>query len=293
MPAQPRRRAALAAALAVLALGPLGGCAGDSAAAPAPAASPAAAPAVDLQLVTPGTLTVATDATYAPMESMRGSEFTGADVDLVTDLAHRMGLRVRFVQTTFDDLLGTVGDHRADLLASSMTDRAARQEQVDFVDYFIAGSQAVVAGGNPLALAGPATWCGHRAAVNSDTTNGELVAAQSALCTAAGHAPVTVVEVGNGQSTERVGAGAADFGLEDYPSAADLVASSGGTLALAGDPLQAAPYGLGVAKDRTALRDAVQRALQESIADGAYARVLAGHGLQAGALLTTALNGGA
>ncbi len=118
-----RSRAALAAALAVTALAGLAGCAGDSAATTPAAASTA------LPLVTPGTLTVATDATYAPMESMQGSEFVGADIDLVKDLAQRMGLEVVFVQTGFDDLIDTVSAHRADLIASSMTDRAARRRR--------------------------------------------------------------------------------------------------------------------------------------------------------------------
>lgn len=282
-----RSRATLAAALAVTALAGLAGCAGDSAATTPAAASTA------LPLVVPGTLTVATDATYAPMESMQGADFVGADIDLVTDLAQRMGLKVVFVQTGFDDLIDTVSAHRADLIASSMTDRAARQEKVDFVDYFIAGSQAIAAGGNPLGLDGPGTWCGHRAAVNSGTTNGDLVAAQSALCTAAGKAAIVVDEVPNGQSAAEVEAGRADFGVEDYPSAADLVAASNGKTALAGKPLQPSPYGFGVAKDRTELRDAVQRALQESIASGRYAEVLKAHGVEAAALTTTALNGGA
>ncbi|MEW1960199.1 ABC transporter substrate-binding protein [Kineococcus sp. NPDC059986] len=281
-----RSRVALTAALAATVLAGLAGCAGDSA-----ATTPAAAAA--LPLVTPGTLTVATDATYAPMESMKGSEFVGADIDLVADLAHRMGLKVVFVQVGFDDLIDTVSAHKADLIASSMTDRASRQEQVDFVDYFIAGSQAIAAGGNPHGLDGPGTWCGRTAAVNSGTTNGDLVVAQSGLCTAAGKPPITVREVPNGQSAAEVAAGRADFGVEDYPSAADLVTASGGQTVLAGKPLQPAPYGFGIAKDRTALRDAVQRALQESIAAGRYTEVLKAHGVEAAALTTTALNGGA
>ena len=289
MPAPLSRSRALTATLVLAATLPvLAGCGGD-----ASATAPASKVAVDLPLLTPGTLTVATDATYAPMESMNGTAFTGADIDVVTDLAQRMGLKVTFVQTGFDDLIDTVGAHRADLVVSSMTDRAARQEKVDFVDYFIAGSQAIAAAGNPLGLAAPDTWCGHTAAVNSGTTNGDLVAAQSALCTAAGRPAVAIVDVPNGKSADQVAAGAADFGVEDYPSAADLVTTSSGALSLAGDPLQAAPYGLGFAKDRSDLRDAVQVALQQSIAAGRYDEILKAHGVEAAALRTTAINGGA
>jgi polar amino acid transport system substrate-binding protein len=120
-----------------------------------------------------------------------------------------------------------------------------------------------------------------------------LAAAQSDLCVAAGKPAVTLVDTENGLSPAVVDAGGADVALEDYPSSA--VAASDDTLAvdLSGTPLQAAPYGFGFAKDDTALRDAVQVALQESIADGTYAEILDAYALSAGSLRTTAINGGA
>nr|WP_276611114.1 ABC transporter substrate-binding protein [Kineococcus siccus] len=238
-------------------------------------------------------MTVATDASYAPMEYLEGSRPAGVDIDLAEDLGRRLGLEVTFRQVAFDDLIATVSGHQADVIMSSMTDRASRQADVDFVDYFVAGSQVLTAGGNPAGLSDPASWCGRTAAVNSSTTNGDLVAAQSALCTAAGSPAVRTVEVDNGRSGDAVLAGAADFGVEDYPSAADLATASGGRLELVGESLESAPYGIATAKDRTALRDAVQVALQESIADGSYAAVLERHGVGAAALRTTAINGGA
>ena len=114
-------------------------------------------------------------------------------------------------------------------------------------------------------------------------------------------APMQRVEI-TGSSIKRIAAEgalpvtvmtAAAIRESGVTSAADLVTTSGGALTLVGDPLQAAPYGLGFAKDRTALRDAVQVALQESIADGGYDEVLAAHRVEAAALTTTALNGGA
>ncbi|PRY16030.1 ABC transporter substrate-binding protein [Kineococcus rhizosphaerae] len=269
----------------------LGGCGGDATADPAPAPTPPATSAY--HLLTPGTLTFALDVSYPPFEYVENGRPTGVDVELDTDLAHRLGLEPVFVNTPFDDLIATVDAGKADVISSTMTDRAGRQEKVDFVDYFIAGTQAMVAGGNPLGIAGASTWCGHRIATHAGTTNGDLVTAQSAACVAAGQAPVTLVDTANGQSQDAVLSGAADIGLEDYPSAVLTAAQSSGKVATAGDQLQPAPYGYGLAKRNTALRDALQRALQESIADGTYDAILKKYDVEAGALRTTALNGGA
>ncbi len=129
--------------------------------------------------------------------------------------------------------------------------------------------------------------------MNSGTTNGDLVAASQRCAPRPARRRSSSTRSRTARARAEVEAGRADFGVEDYPSAADLVAASNGKTALAGKPLQPSPYGFGIAKDRTALRDAVQRALQESIASGRYAEVLKAHGVEAAALTTTALNGGA
>ncbi|PRY15234.1 transporter substrate-binding domain-containing protein [Kineococcus rhizosphaerae] len=282
------RATALLAATTVLPLPALTGCGGQAATSAAPAR-----PSADLQLVTPGTLTVAVDATYAPMEYQENGRVAGANIDLLTDLAHRLGLTPTFVQTPFASLRDQAAAHQVDLAGSSITDKASRQTNVDFVDAFHAGEQLIAAAGSTAVSADPMSWCGRTGAASEGSTDADIVHGQSGTCVAAGEAPIGFVDVPFTDSAGEVLAGRADFGVEGLPAAAELVADSGGKLQAVGQPWQAAPWGYAVAEDRTALRDALQRALQDSIADGTYDAVLEKHGVQDGALHTAAINGGA
>lgn len=283
-----RPRALAAVVLAAAAVLPLAACGGpDSGAGAAPAHAPA-----DLQLVQDGVLTVGLDATYPPMEYREGGQLKGVNVDLVSDLAKRLGLEVRFTDVAFADLRPAAKAHTIDVVSSSMTDTADRQADVDFVDYFVAGAQVLVASDGPD-LTSPSSWCGRRGASTGGTTDGDIILAQSQLCARAGQPPVTFVDVPYTKSVDEVLAGRADFGVEDLPAAIYLAQQSGGKIKVLGDQLQPQPYGYGVAKDRTALRDALQRALQDAIADGTYDRILKEHDVAGGALKSTSINGGA
>src|SRR5579871_4242672 len=54
-------------------------------------------------LVSAGVLTVGTDASYPPQEYLDSTshQATGFDIDLITAIAQRMGLRVHIVSDTF------------------------------------------------------------------------------------------------------------------------------------------------------------------------------------------------
>ncbi|GAB3468301.1 transporter substrate-binding domain-containing protein [Kineococcus endophyticus] len=286
-----RRRplAVLAAAAAVTALA--AGC-GSQAGTTTTAGSAAGAPA-GLSLVADGVLTIGTDPTYPPMEYEEGGTLKGANVEILTDVARRLGLRPQFQTVAFADLRPAAAAHTIDVVGASVTDKAVRQKDVDFVDVFYAGEQIIAGTGDHSAWTTPGNWCGLRIAATAGTSTSDIVTGQSALCTAVGKPPVTLVDVPYLKSVEEVRAGRADLGAEGLPAAAKLIADSGGTLQAVGKPWQAQPWGYGFAKDRTALRDAVQQALQAAIADGTYDAILEEYGVSDGALHTTAVNGGA
>jgi polar amino acid transport system substrate-binding protein len=83
-----------------------------------------------------------------------------------------------------------------------------------------------------------------------------------------------------------------DAYLNDYPLAAYDVGADA-TLRISGDQIEAAPYGIAVAKQRHDITKAVQGALYELIDDGSYDKIVSQWKLPDGALKTGALNGGA
>jgi ABC-type amino acid transport substrate-binding protein/tRNA A-37 threonylcarbamoyl transferase component Bud32 len=84
-----------------------------------------------------GTLAVATDPTYPPMEFRQDGSLVGFDIDLARQVAGRLGLRADFVAVEWDwqDLVKRLNAHEFDVLVSTATVTEERLQQVDFVEY--------------------------------------------------------------------------------------------------------------------------------------------------------------
>ena len=93
-----------------------------------------------------GTLTVASDATYAPMEFIAkdGKTVIGVDADLAKALGTVMGLKLKVQNATFATIIPGINSGKYDVGMSSFTDTKAREKVVDFVTYFSAGTSFYV-----------------------------------------------------------------------------------------------------------------------------------------------------
>jgi polar amino acid transport system substrate-binding protein len=120
-----------AAAVAVLAALTLTGCGGSvDAAAPTQSAGSSAA---NLNLVTSGTLTLATTGNSEPF-SYSGSDgqLTGFDVELFRELASRLHLKAEIKTYDFDAILPLIATHQVDVAMNSIADTDERRKNVDF-----------------------------------------------------------------------------------------------------------------------------------------------------------------
>jgi polar amino acid transport system substrate-binding protein len=287
-----RHSACALVAGAALTAATLSGCSGSSAHTDARPA-PTAAQLVPAAIRSAGTLHVSSDIEYAPNEFFDAQKHAkGLDYDLAAALAKELHLKLSFDNVGWDDLVPKIKAHDEDLIMSSMTDTAQRQKDISFVDYFIAGSQMVVRAGNPAHITSIADLCGHSVAVQADTTHQDIAKAESAHCVSAHRPPVSIVVVDSGKSVAAVESGQAEAAMDDFPVMTYAV-SQDHNVELAGAQLEAAPYGIGVARDRTALRDAVQLGLEQMQADGTYGKILKAWDVTSGALRTDTINGGA
>ncbi len=98
----------------------------------------------------------------------------------------------------------------------------------------------------------------------------------------------------NQQAETRLRSGGADAVSADFPVAAYAVKTSGGgkDFQIVGGQVEAAPYGIAVAKSNTQLRDALQAALNAVIKSGEYEKILQKWGAQDGAVKESVINGG-
>ena len=129
-------------------------------------------------LVTPGTLTIASDTTYAPAEypdPNNPQHFIGYDMDLVREIARRMCLTPDIVKATFDAIIpsisgGALGQQRYDMSISSFTITAAREQKVNFIPYFQAGESILTPTANPGNIKSINDMCGKTIAVVQNCT---------------------------------------------------------------------------------------------------------------------------
>lgn len=273
-----------------------GSSSGSGAAAPSGTPSGAVssiAAQVPASIRSQGTLTVAADATYAPNEFIGsdGHTVVGMDADLAHALGQVLGLNVNVVNATFDTIIPGLASGKYDLGMSSFTDTKVRQQTVDFVTYFEAGTSFYVKSSGGPNITSLADLCGHKVAVEKGTTEQTDAQAQAGKCTAAGKAAVSV-EIFNDQNAVNLAlsSGRADVAMADSPVAEFQVKQSSGTFKLSGQPYGTAPYGIAIPKNN-GMAKPVLAAVKHLMANGTYAQILTKWGVQAGAITNPVING--
>lgn len=107
-------------------------------------ASMAAASSLD-EIKAKGVLVFGTDATYPPFEYVdKDMKIIGAEIELGTELARRMGLKVKFINTAWDGIFPALQAKRFDVIISSVSITPKRQQAYDFSMPYKDSAQIVV-----------------------------------------------------------------------------------------------------------------------------------------------------
>jgi polar amino acid transport system substrate-binding protein len=243
-----------------------------------------------------GVLKVGSDVAYAPIESFDkdGKTIIGVDPDIAAALSAELGVKLTLQNGTFDGLITSLRSKRIDLIMSAMSDTPERQKSIDFVDYFTAGTSILVKKGNPEKISSLDDFCGKTIALQRGTTQDDVATAQQAKCKKAGKELKVLKFDRDTEALLQVKQGRAVADMNDFPVAAYNAQTSGGgnDFEVVGEQIEAGPYGIGVRKEDTAIRDALQKALQAIIDNGEYAKILDKWNVKAGAVTSATVNGG-
>jgi polar amino acid transport system substrate-binding protein len=276
----------VAAVAAVLVL--FAACGGDekeeSKSTPAGSATKAAAKAPELE---DGVLNVGSDIAYAPIEFFEeGTQNPqGLDIDLAKVLADELGVSAEFTNTGFDGIIGSLETERFDILMSAMTVTEERQKEIDFIPYFDAGTDILVAEGNPKNVKSIEDLSGLTVGVQIATIQVDQLQAANDALKAANKPEINVLTFDqNPLAVEQLINGRADAVIADSPVVANDARLSEGKLEPLGLAVEAAPYGIGVRKGSSELKAAIEEALQKLIANGKYKAILIVWGLEGGAI---------
>ncbi|MEU9507930.1 ABC transporter substrate-binding protein [Micromonospora sp. NPDC048170] len=248
-------RAAALGVAAVLAATTLTACGDDAAGA---ADNP-------YNLLQPGVLRTGTLTDAPPNVYLKDGKFTGFDNDLLTAVAGKVGLKVEFVGTDFSALLSQVNNRKFDVGSSSITITEARKKTVDFGNGYDFGHFGldVPAGSS---ITGFDQLAGKRVVVVQGTV-------QDDYATGEGLDPVRVPDY-NG-AINQLKAGTADAWIAPAEIGDKSAADSGGKIKVAAKLLSPAPTAYAFAKGNDKLREALDKGLDEVIADGTWSRLQA------------------
>jgi polar amino acid transport system substrate-binding protein len=243
--------AAAAASLAVL----LTACGGGA------ASSAATSDPFDLQQ--PGTLRVGTLTDAPPNVYLKDGKFTGFDNDLLTAVAAKIGLKVEFVGTDFSSLLAQVNSGRFDVGSSSITITDARKKTVDFGNGYDFGYFGLdVPTGS--SITGFDQLKGKRVVVVQGTV-------QDDYATRGGLDPVRVPDYNTALNQLRTKT--SDAWIAPAEIGEKSAADSHGKIVVAATELSPAPTAFAVKKGNDALREALNKGLDEVIADGTWTKL--------------------
>jgi len=96
-----------------------------------------------LELIEPGVLTIGADVPYEPFEAFDDAgNVIGFDADLMNEIAMRLGLEPRWVDTDFDTIFTQLAQGNFDVVASSVTYTEERAAMVGFSDGYYNTNQA-------------------------------------------------------------------------------------------------------------------------------------------------------
>lgn len=255
------------------------------------------------QLIKAGTLTICSDTSYPPQESLDASnKAIGSDIDLATELAKRLNLTLVVKSTTFDSIMPALSGGSCDLIVSAQTITAERQAAVDMIPYFAAGQSFVVLAGNPSAVKTIDDLCGKAVAAEKGTIEADHITGAgsgydttnslNANCKTKGKSDITLqVFDADTSALAALQAGTVVAHFTDEPVAGYEVVNGAGKFELVSAmTLERGAEGISVPKTKTALRDAVKTALLAMMTDGTYTTILTKWGVQSGAVTAADVN---
>jgi lysine-arginine-ornithine-binding protein len=212
---------------------------------------------------------IGVNAEYQPMEFVNeNGDIAGFDVDLVNAIAERAGFEIEWINTRWDGIFVALASGEFDIVASSATITAEREETVDFSDpYFYAGQSIAVREADAATISTPEDLAGLRVAVQAGTTGDIYVTDNIPGAEVVRYDEITL-------AFQALGSGDVDAVVNDNIVSADIIAKNPELGAvLVGDLLSEEHYGIAVQQEKPELREAINTALAEIIADGTYREI--------------------
>ena len=226
----------------------------------------------DIKTVTAGKLTMSTNAQFPPYESVaddgkgyEGTGFEGIDIEIAYALAQKLGLELVVDDMDFDSALSAVQTGKSDIVAAGVTVTPERQNTMCFTDSYANGVQVVIVkeGSDIKSI---------------DDLEGKQIGTQRGTTGYSycidDYGEDSVVPFDDGATAvQNLLAGKVDCVVIDKAPAQEYVKANAG-LTILDTEYANEDYAIGMAKDNTALQEALNKALAELKADGTIQSII-------------------
>jgi polar amino acid transport system substrate-binding protein len=203
----------------------------------------------------PTKITVVTDATYPPFESINDNKvIEGFDIDVMNAIAKEANLEVEFQNVAWDPLLAGMAQGTYDVAISCITITEERAKTMLFSDAYYTAGQIVVVAKNNTTFKSKDDLVGTVGSQLGTTGNMEVDALTN--CTSKPYDDIGMAfqDLMNGQIIAVIC---------DAPVATSYVSKNSEKLKTIGEMFTTESYGIAFAKAKTDLRDKINKALAE------------------------------
>ena len=224
-----------------------------------------------LGLVTPGKLTMSTNAAFPPYEmTTDNGGFEGIDVEVAGAIAKKLGLELQIDDMDFDAALLAVQQGKSDIVMAGVSVTDDRKLVMDFSNSYATGVQVVIVKeGSDVTMDN----LGEKMIGTQRGTTGYIYASDTPENGGYGEDHVTAYDNG-ASAVQALINGQVDCVIIDSAPANEYVAANPGLTLLEGNWVEES-YAIGMPKGNTALVEAVNKALAELTEDGTVAGIIA------------------
>lgn len=225
----------------------------------------------DFTTVTDGELHMATNAAFPPYESTDGNgNYTGIDVDIATEIANKLGLKLVVDDMEFSSVITSVQGGKEDIAMAGLTDTPEREQNVNFTDSYATGVQSIIVKEDSDITS--ADDLGNASAIGcQEGTTGYIYC--SASEEDGGYGDKAISYPNGATAVQALQQGKVDAVVIDNAPAQEFVKANEG-LKILDTPYVEEQYAIGVNKSNEGLLNAVNKALNELIDDGTVQSIL-------------------
>ena len=219
-----------------------------------------------------GVLIMGTNAEFPPYEYIENNQVVGIDADIAAAIADKLGLELRIENMEFDSIISSVKGGKVDIGAAGMTVTPERLEEVNFTTTYATGVQVVIVTEDSAITTVDdlfAEGANHTIGVQLATT-GDLYSTWDIEDEGLG----TVDRYNKGaDAVMALKSGKVDCVIIDNEPAKAFVAENEG-LKILDTEYAVEDYAIAINKNNTELLSAVDKALNELIADGTLQSII-------------------